>query len=134
MPVAVMRRFFLVALVWFLVDSTESLAQRAAGQAGPESATQNAAAVLARAKEVMGSARVGQSVIHCHAVAATVQNYESDRTYPPFFSAMNVNEVWFDPQTGVDRISTLTTYPGTGTFPSQVTLRDAARAFRQAEK
>jgi hypothetical protein len=47
---------------------------------------------------------------------------------------MNVNEAWFDPQTGVDRISTLTTYPGTGPFPSQVTLRDATRAFRQAEK
>jgi hypothetical protein len=134
MPVAVIRRFFLAAFVWFLLDSTGFFAPQAAGQAGAESATQNAVALLARAKEVMGFARVGQSVVHYHAVAATEQNYESDRTYPPFFSAMNVNEAWFDPQTGVDRVSTQTTFPGGGPYPLQVTIRDATRAFRQAEK
>jgi len=62
--VAVIRRFFLAAFVWFLLDSTGFIAWQAAGQAGAESATQNAAALLARAKEVMGFARVGQSVVH----------------------------------------------------------------------
>jgi len=54
MPLAVIRRFFLAAFVWFLLDSTGFIAWQAAGQAGAESATQNAAALLARAKEVMG--------------------------------------------------------------------------------
>jgi hypothetical protein len=110
------------------------LAQLAAGQAGPDVAKKDAEAHLARAREVMRFAHADRSVIHYRAVAAAEQNYQSDRTYPPFFSAMNVNEAWFDPQTGVDRVSTQTTFPGGGSFPPQVTLRDATRAFRPAEK
>lgn len=76
----------------------------------------------------MGLARIGESVIHYRAVTAVEQNYQSDRTYPPFFSAMEVKEGWFDPHGGVERVSTETTYPGGGS-PAQVTLTDAKRAF-----
>jgi len=87
------------------------------------------AAVLARARTVMGFARAGQSVIHYRAVAAVEQNYQSERTYPPFFSAMQVKETWLDPRSGVERVSVQTTYPGSGPSPAQILFTDANRAF-----
>ena len=87
------------------------------------------AAVLARAKTVMGFARVGESVIHYRAVAAVEQNYQSERTYPPFFSAMQVKESWLDPRSGVESVSVQTTYPGGGPSPAQILFTDANRAF-----
>ena len=86
-------------------------------------------ALLAHSKEVMGFARLGQSVIHYHAVAAAEQNYQSERTYPPFFSAMQVKEAWLDPLSGVERVSTQTTFPGGGPSAAQVSFTDAKRAF-----
>jgi hypothetical protein len=80
----------------------------------------------------MGLARLGESVIHYRAVAAAEQNYQSDRTYPPFFSAMQVKEAWFDPRHGIERVSTEITYPGSGS-PAQVTLTDMKRAFALAK-
>jgi hypothetical protein len=111
---------------------------RAARQAGaetskPTSAQQEPAAVLARAKTVLGFERVTKPVMHYHAVAAAEQNYQSDRTYPPFFSAMQVKEGWFDLRSGVERISAQTTFPGGGQFPAQVSLTDAKRAFGSAK-
>jgi hypothetical protein len=91
----------------------------------------DASAILARAREVMGFPRSGESVLHLRTVAAAEQNYQSDRTYPPFFSAMQVSEEWFDPQTGAERVSTQTTFPGGG-GPAQTTLTDAGRGFRLA--
>jgi hypothetical protein len=88
--------------------------------------------VLARAKQVMGLTRLSQSVIHYRAVAADEQNYQSDRTYPPFFAAMQVKEAWFDLRSGVERDSTQTTFPGGGP-PAQVSLTDARRAFSLAK-
>jgi hypothetical protein len=134
MPLKVFRWISLVTIVWLSGGSTTSLAQLAAGQAGPDVAKKDVEALLARAKEAMRFAHAGRSVIHYRAVAAAEQNYQSDRTYPPFFSTMEINEVCFDPQTGVDRVSTQTTFPGGGPFPPRVTLTDATRAFRQAEK
>ena len=91
-------------------------------------------ALLAQAKQVMRYDRVGQSVVHYRAADASEQNYQSDRTYPPFFSAMEAKEAWFDPRTGVERTSIQTTFPGGGPSPAQVTLTDATRAFRMAKE
>ncbi|HLW86849.1 MAG TPA: hypothetical protein VKR57_00075 [Terriglobales bacterium] len=130
MPVAVLRWSLFIALVWVpSFTCATALAQRPAQAATP---AENPAALLARAKEVMRFARVGQSVIHYRAVAAAVQNYQSDRTYPPFFSAMEVEESWFDPRTGVERVSTQTTFPGGGPSPAQIMVTDASRAFRSS--
>ena len=90
---------------------------------------EESAAVLARAETVMGFARAGGSIIHYRAVAAVEQNYQSERTYPPFFSAMQVKETWLDPQSRVERVSVQTTYPGSGPSPAQVLFTDAKRAF-----
>ena len=86
-------------------------------------------AILTRAQNVMGLAHAGQSVLHYRAVAAVEQNYQSERTYPPFFSAMQVKETWLDPRSGVERVSVQTTYPGGGPSPAQILLTDANRAF-----
>jgi hypothetical protein len=127
-----MRWCCLVALMWVSVFETASFAQQSREQ--ENSARKDPASLLAHAKEVMRFARVGQSVIHYRAVAASEQNYQSDRTYPPFFSAMEVKESWFDPGTGVERVTTQTTFPGGGPSSPQVTLTDMTRVFGLAEE
>jgi len=128
------RLSFLLLMTWLIVAAPASLAQRTGGPANPETIREDPASVLARAKEVMGFASAGQSVIHYRAVAAAEQNYQSDRTYPPFFSAMQVKEGWFDPQSGVERVSTQTTFPGGGPTPAQVSFTDGRRAFGLAKE
>ncbi|HEY0481072.1 MAG TPA: hypothetical protein VGD37_26335 [Kofleriaceae bacterium] len=86
------------------------------------------AAALANARAALGFARAGQSVIHYRAQTASEQNYQSDRSYPPFFSAMTVKEAWFDPTSGVERASLQATYPGS-VAPPQVTACDGGRGF-----
>ena len=66
--------------------------------------TANPAAVLQRAREVMGFEHVANRVLHFRAITAAEQNYQSDRTYPPFFSAMIAQEIWFDPASAVLRV------------------------------
>ncbi|MGH9499377.1 MAG: hypothetical protein ACRD3L_09570 [Terriglobales bacterium] len=126
MPFSFFRRTVLAATL--CVPVIQASAQPPA--AAPDSEPESPASLLAHAKDAMRVARIGSSVLHYHAVAAAEQNYQSDRTYPPFFSAMEVKEAWFDPRTGVERMSTETTFPGGGPSPAQITLTDAARAFR----
>jgi hypothetical protein len=126
LPSATLRRCFPLAVMWVAVTGTVWSGLRAAETVDP--GQKDPAALLAHAKEVMRFAHVGHAAIHYRAVAASEQNYQSDRTYPPFFSAMEVNESWFDPDTGVERTSKQTTFPG-GASPAQVVLTDATRAF-----
>lgn len=90
---------------------------------------EDAKAILFHAQNVMGFAHADHSIIHYRAVAAVEQNYQSERTYPPFFSAMQVRESWLDPRSGVERVSTQTTYPGSGPLPAQILFTDPSRAF-----
>ncbi len=90
------------------------IASQASAQSRSAPLQEQPASVLARARDVMGLTRIAQAVIHYHGVAAAEQNYQSDRTYPPFFSAMLIKEAWFDPRSGVERIITQTTFPGGG--------------------
>jgi len=129
---AVLRWWFFVLVVLAPVIAMPSLAQQSRGLA--DLTPRDPTAVLARAQEVMRFHDTGKSVIHYRAVAAAEQNYQSDRTYPPFFSAMEVKEAWFDPHTGVERISTQTTFPGGGPSPAQIVLTDATRAFGSANE
>ncbi len=134
MLVVVRQLCFLLAGVCLLAAALPSAAQQTGGEARPGAVQEEPGAVLARAKEVMGFARSGQSVIHYRAVAAVEQNYQSDRTYAPFFSAMQIKEGWLDPQRAVERVSTQTTFPGNGPFPAQVSLTDTKRAFGLAQE
>jgi|GEM_PF-781038 len=125
---------FLLAAVCLLTTALSSSAQQPGRQAGLGAVPGEPGAVLTRAKEVMGFARSGQSVIHYRAVAAAEQSFQSDRTYPPFFSTMLIREGWFDPQSAVERVSVQTTFPGNGPFPAAVMFTDAKRAFGLAKE
>jgi hypothetical protein len=132
MTFAVLRWWSFFLAIWASIIAIPSLAQRS--REPVDLAQKDPTAVLARAQEVMWFHHAGKSVIHYRAVAAAEQNYQSDRTYPPFFSAMEVKEAWFDPHTGVERVRTQTTYPGGGPSPAQIMLTDATRAFGSANE
>jgi len=95
---------------------------------GQDERTANPAAVLQRAREVMGFEHVANRVLHFRAITAAEQNYQSDRTYPPFFSAMIAQEIWFDPASAVLRVQSETTFPGGGPSPASTTLDDGKNA------
>ncbi len=83
----------------------------------------NAAAALERAVRVMGVPHDG-SVLHFGSAARTVQNFQSDRTYPPFFSAMQTSETWYDPATRAERARITWLYPRGGA-PARTSITDA---------
>lgn len=84
-------------------------------------------AVLARAREAMGLSQVGDRVVHLRMARAQIENYQSDRTYPPFFSAFADLDIWFDPQTGTERGEGRTVFPGTE-GASSTNISDASSA------
>ncbi len=89
------------------------------------------ARLLAHAREVMGVASgqpASTRVIHYRASAAREQNFQSDRTYPPFFAAMAEQEIWFDPNSGVMRTQGTTVFPGSGPSPSPTSIDDGVHA------
>jgi len=88
----------------------------------------NPAGVLQRAREVMGFEHAANRVLHFRAIMAAEQNYQSDRTYPPFFSSMVSQEVWFDPASAVLRVQSETIFPGGGPSPVSTTLDDGKNA------
>src|SRR5271167_351397 len=133
MRLLISRLRFAVTYLCLFAGALAFLVQPASAQSAASSVKPDPAALLARAKEVMRFGRASQSVIHYRAVAASEQNYQSDRWYPPFFSAMNVQEAWFDPQSATEQVSTQTTSPGGGPTPARVVIADATRAFSLAD-
>lgn len=110
---------------WFLAAlplTSPFLAQDATAPPTPD----DPAVVLARARDVMGFSKIQDRILHYHAIAASEQTYQSDRTYPPFFSAMSNQEIWLDPHTGVLRVQSQTVFPGTGPAASLITVDDGA--------
>jgi len=76
----------------------------------------------------MGFALATNRVLHMHAFTAAEQNFQSDRTYPPFLSAMSDQEIWFDPGDAVLRVQSKILFPGSGPLPASVTLDDGRHA------
>jgi hypothetical protein len=89
---------------------------------------EEAAGWLNRAKKAMRWERV-DGVLHYRAGEAEQHTYESDRMYPPYLEAMETQEGWFDLQSGAERLSTVTTFPGGGPLPAQMTLTVDGRAW-----
>ncbi len=119
-------------LIWMCLLSFP-VQPAAKGHSATFSGGNDPATILARAKEAMLVARADGSVLHYRAVSASEQDYQSDRWYPPFFSAMNVEEVWFEPQNGIERIDTMTTFPGYTAQEPQAVLTDREGAFSFAQ-
>ncbi|HTS10708.1 MAG TPA: hypothetical protein VMH00_01195 [Candidatus Limnocylindrales bacterium] len=97
----------------------ESAAEQTANGAPPD-----AHALLARARDVMGLEKTADKILHVKISGATFQNYESDRTYPPFFSYFARVETWFDPKTGTVRTDSQTAFAG-GEGPVSTTFSSA---------
>src|SRR5262249_53581593 len=84
--------------------------------------------LLAKARDAMGFAHVTGRVLHARAITAVEQNYQSDRTYPPFFSNMSDDELWLDPETSVLRVQSHSIFPGSGPSPLSTTIDDGKNA------
>jgi len=133
-PTPVVRLRSLAAVTFVFAAVTVFFPPEACSQTNRGEAAKSPTVLLEQAKDVMQFGRVGQSIIHYRVVAASEQNYQSDRSYPPFFAAMEVKEEWLDLQNGSERVSTQTTFPGQGPTPAQVMLTDRTRAFGLAEQ
>ncbi|MDB4949507.1 MAG: beta-lactamase protein [Gemmatimonadetes bacterium] len=108
------------------VDAQRAGAAAEACAAAPETSARE---VLDRAWAALGLAARPDAVVRIDAVDHAQQNYQSDRPYPPYFVNALGREVWFDPRTGVERISTTFTGQGSGPVPSGTTLVSAAAAY-----
>ena len=78
--------------------------------AGPE-----ASALLARADSAMQVDRAAGKAYHWVGNRSTLENYQSDRTYPPFFSTFMSEEGWYAPATGALRTRGRVSYLSYGT-------------------
>ncbi|HEV8124916.1 MAG TPA: hypothetical protein VGP80_11765 [Gemmatimonadales bacterium] len=101
------RRMLLIALT-ALTAPTAAFAQ-ACRRNGP---SESADVWLSRAVTSVGMEKARGRILHIRGVEAQEQNYQSDRTYPPFFSAFQGWEGWVEPATGDTRFTTKITYPG----------------------
>ena len=72
----------------------------------------------------MGFSHIANRVLYSKAVTLSEQNYQSDRTYPPFFAAVNDEEIWFDPGNGVLRVQSQGIFPGSGPLPVSTNIDD----------
>lgn len=107
----------------------QSSGQRAQSASGPSES--DPANLLERARTAMGFDAARGRVLHVRAATAVEQPYQSDRTYLPFFSMIGVQEIWFDVETGVQRVQEETTFfPGSGPIPPRITLDDGVHAAR----
>lgn len=84
--------------------------------------------LLARARLVMGISAASGHVLHVRATTAVEQPYQSDRTYPPFFSNFSVQEIWFNVDTRVQRVQQTDLFPGTGPIPGRTVIDDGVNA------
>jgi hypothetical protein len=88
----------------------------------------DAAAALRDALAALGATGDAPFVLHLRLSEATVEDYQSDRSYPPFFLAVASRESWYQPATGVLRSRGRMTWPG-GEFPLDQTLNGPAATF-----
>ena len=97
--------------------ATPALAQSAPGsQIGrcTPATVSDPRAVLRDAGRAMGLDRVGRGTLHLRLTEATVEDYQSDRTYPPYFLGFGTRETWYRPSSGVARHASRMSFPFSG--------------------
>ncbi len=97
------RKLPVIAIVCLLVCS---LSFPAAAQ------DESSQVLLQRAATAMGYAQAGDRVLHYQLTFSDLQNYQSERTYPPYIDIMAAGEAWFSPRSGVLRMDSQPVYPG----------------------
>src|SRR5437763_546103 len=107
-----MASLFRFMLLFPLLSATRALAQ-APAPACRATAEGVPSALLGRAVRAVSMTPAGR-VLKWSAHGSAVQDFQSDRSYPPFFSFYYTQTAFFDPRTGAER-STRTGggYPGT---------------------
>jgi hypothetical protein len=100
-------------------------------ECGPAPSGTTATEQLDRAMRVMGVPHDG-SILHFTSEGRTVQDFQSDRTYPPFFSAMQTAETWYDPATRAERASIAWLYPRGGA-PARVSITDGRSVWLEQQ-
>jgi hypothetical protein len=104
-----------VTILWAaLMVASPAAGQRPACEPAPPGVA--AAEVLARASAAMGVPDSGE-VLHFASGGRRVQDFQSDRSYPPFFSAMESTDTWYDPAAGVEKTTLQLLYPRGGIPP-----------------
>ena len=79
----------------------------------------DARTLLRDAGRAIGVERVGSGTLHLRMTEATLEDYQSDRTYPPFFLGFTSRETWYRPASGVARHASRMSFPfGAGDFPA----------------
>lgn len=71
----------------------------------------------------------GDRLLRVKARGRTVQDFQSDRSYPPFFSLMDEVEEIYDPRDGADHLSRSIVYPGMGPTPPTRMIGTATASF-----
>ena len=96
------------AVIWYLCVTSSAMPRVAPAQASPQPAlacreVEGAAhSAVVKAQGAVGVPEPGR-VLRWRAHAGTVQDFQSDRSYPPFFLFFTSREAWFDPAAGVER-------------------------------
>lgn len=85
--------------------------------------------LINRAIEAVGINRAQDKVLHYNTMEGAEQNYQSDRTYPPFFSAMFSRELWFDPSTIAERSASTGVFPGGGPGQARSMLTGSSATY-----
>jgi hypothetical protein len=88
----------------------------------------DARSILQHAADVTGLRAARGRVLHSHGYDVVSFDFQSDRPYPPYLSAMSTFDMWFQPQTGVERAQTRM-FVASNDYPSPATLSDANVAF-----
>lgn len=124
------------AMIFFglVVAGTSPLYGQAADQARDArcrpAAHTDAPAVLRGAFQALGgNLRVA---LHQRMTDAVTEDYQSDRTYPPFFLAFFDRESWLEPATGVARIRGRVVFPGSESDVPDI-LSSANSTFRMRD-
>jgi len=107
--------------------SSLSAQERRAGTCRPAHES-DAATVLRDALRSIGATDPKPSVVHLRMTEATAEDYQSDRSYPPFFLGFTSRESWYRPATGVLRSRGRMTFPN-GEFDLGETLSGSLATF-----
>jgi hypothetical protein len=73
---------------------------------------QDPTALLRRAAETTGLRRTTTSILELTAFDVVQHTFESDRMYPPSLAEVTSMDQWFDPTTGVERVTSRSTIGG----------------------
>ncbi len=87
----------------------------------------DAQAVLQHAIDAVGLNHAANRVLHYVTIDVLNQNYQSDRSYPPYLMAMQDHDLLYDPSTGTERSTMRLTYPGMGRRTEMTVMRNATK-------